>query len=258
MIGMDKLWIMYQKRFSKEYRVGRDTFRSILHERALNIVRKTRAPRTTDSRHNLPTYPNLVKTLIPTRSNHVWVSDITYLPIVDSTTKSGYRFCFLTLIMDAYSKRILGYCVAPTLEAQYSIKALKQALKTLPDDFSDTLIHHSDRGVQYASSKYIKQLIQANVTPSMTESGNPKDNAIAERVNNTIKNELLHKRIFVTFNEAVRAVDKAIAFYNTERPHSSLDWHTPEQAHHMCREIKKHWYSWRGNAIRREQTMAIR
>ena len=258
MIGMDKLWIMYQNRFSKEYRVGRDTFRSILHERSLNIVRKTRAPRTTDSRHNLPTYPNLVKNLIPTRPNHVWVSDITYLPIVDSATKSGYRFCFLTIIMDAYSKRILGYCVAPTLEAQYSIKALKQALRTLPNDFSDTLIHHSDRGAQYASSKYIKQLTQANVTPSMTESGNPKDNAIAERVNNTIKNELLHKRIFVNFNEVVRAVDKAIAFYNTERPHSSLDWHTPEQAHQMYGEMKKHWYSWRENAIRREQTMAIR
>ena len=89
----------------------------------------------------------------------------------------------------------------------------------------------------------------------MTESGNPKDNAIAERVNNTIKNELLHKRIFVTFNEAVRAVDKAIAFYNTEHPHSSLDWHTPEQAHHMCREIKKTlvFLAWKRHSSRTSQ-----
>lgn len=257
MIGMDKLWIMYQNRFSEEYCVGRDTFRCILHEYGLNIVRKTRAPRTTDSRHNLPTYPNLVKNLIPTRPNHVWVSDITYLPIVDSTTKPGYRFCFLTLIMDAYSKRILGRCVAPTLEAKYSIRALQQALKTLPNGFCDTLIHHSDRGAQYASSNYIKVLNQSNVIPSMTESGNPKDNAMAERINNTIKNELLRKKTFMNLNEVVEAVDKAIAFYNAERPHSSLDWHTPEQVHQMKGEMKKHWYSWRENAIRREQTMAI-
>ena len=249
--------MMYQDRFSREYRVGRDVFRSILHERGLNIVQKNRATRTTDSRHNLPTYPNLVKNLIPTRPNQVWVSDITYVPIEDPIARLGYRFCFLTLIMDAYSKRILGRRVAPTLEAKYSIGALKQALETLPDGFAEKLIHHSDRGTQYASADYIEVLTGYNVTPSMTESGNPKDNAMAERINSTVKNELLHGKTFTSLKEVMGAVDKAIAFYNAERPHSSLDWRTPDQAHRMSGEMKKHWHSWREDALRREQAMAI-
>ncbi len=256
-IGADKLWMMYQDRFSKEYRVGRDVFRSILHERGLNIVQKNRATRTTDSRHNLPTYPNLVKNLIPTRPNQVWVSDITYVPIEDPTARLGYRFCFLTLILDAYSKRILGRRVAPTLEAKYSIEALKRALETLPDGFSEKLIHHSDRGTQYASADYIEVLTGHNVTPSMTESGNPKDNAMAERINSTVKNELLHGKTFTSLKEVMEAVDKAIAFYNTERPHSSIDWRTPDQAHRMSGKMKKHWHSWREDAIRREQAMEV-
>ena len=99
-MGSDNLWHMYRSRFNDEYRVGRDVFRSILHERGLNIRRRQRAPRTTDSRHSLPTYPNLVKNVIPNRPNQIWVSDITYIPIEDSTARLGYRFCFLTLMKD--------------------------------------------------------------------------------------------------------------------------------------------------------------
>ena len=256
-IGADKLWRMYQTRFSEEYRVGRDVFRCILHERGLNMVQRLRATRTTDSRHNLPTYPNLVKNVIPTRPNQIWVSDITYVPIEDETARLGYRFCFLTLIMDAYSKRVLGSCVAPTLEAEYSIEALRRAVSTLPEGFSDTLIHHSDRGTQYASSEYIKQLRLNEITPSMTESGNPKDNAMAERINNTVKNELLHGRTFTSLEQVTAAVESAILFYNSERPHSSLDWHTPDQAHQMSGDMKRHWHSWREDAIRREQKVAV-
>jgi transposase InsO family protein len=152
--------------------------------------------------------------------------------------------------MDAYSKRVLGHNVAPTLEAEYSIRALKMALGTLPDGFDDTLIHHSDRGCQYASADYIKQLMSHRVVPSMTEGGNPKDNAMAERINSTIKNELLHGKTFTSLRQVKEAVDKAILFYNMERPHSSLDWHTPEQAHGMQGEMKRHWHSWREDAIR--------
>lgn len=101
-IGADKLWMMYQDRFNSEYRVERDVFRSILHERGLNIVQKTRATRTTNYRHNLLTYPNSVKNLIPTHPNHVWVSDINYVPIEDPTARLDHRIWFLTLIMDAY------------------------------------------------------------------------------------------------------------------------------------------------------------
>ena len=256
-MGGDKLWRMYKGKISEEYRVGRDVFRCILHERGLNIRSRRRAPRTTDSRHNLPTYPNLVKDVIPTHPNQIWVSDITYVPIEDASERLGYRFCFLTLIMDAYSKRILGRYVAPTLETSYCLKALKMAIDTLPDGFADKLIHHSDRGCQYASADYINRLTKNNITPSMTESGNPKDNAMAERINNTVKNELLHGKTFTSIRQVVEALDDAIEFYNQERPHSSLDWHTPNEAHEMTGEMKKHWHSWREDAIRRERAMAI-
>ena len=256
-IGTDKLWRMYQRRFSDEYRVGRDAFRSILHERGLNLRRRPRATRTTDSRHNLPTYPNLVKSVIPLRPNHIWVSDITYIEIEDPSSPQGYFFVFLTIIMDAYSKRILGWCVAPTLEAAYSIKALEMAVKTLPEGFSDTLIHHSDRGTQYASAAYINVLKANNIVPSMTENGNPKDNAIAERINSTVKNELLHGKTFSSLKQVAEALRIAVKFYNSERPHSSLDWHTPDEAHQMQGEMKRHWHSWREDAIRKEINKAV-
>lgn len=253
-IGADKLWLMYRDRFSDEYRVGRDVFRSILHERGLNVRKRQRATRTTDSRHDLPVYPNLVKNVIPMRPNQLWVSDITYIPIEDPTARLGYRFCFLTIVMDAYSKRILGWYAAPTLEATYSIKALKMAMGTLPDGFDETLIHHSDRGCQYASADYIKHLTRSHITPSMTESGNPKDNAMAERINSTVKNELLHGQTFTSLRQVSESVKKAVQFYNEERPHSSIDYHTPDEAHAMQGEMKRHWHSWREDAIRSTAT----
>ena len=256
-MGSDNLWRMYRERFNDEYRVGRDVFRSILHERGLHIRNRQRATRTTDSRHNLPTYPNLVKNVIPMRPNQIWVSDITYIPIEDSSARLGYRFCFLTIIMDAYSKRIVGWYVAPTLEAVYSLKALKMAIGTLPEGFDETLIHHSDRGCQYASAEYIKMLTRSHITPSMTESGNPKDNAMAERINSTVKNELLHGKTFTSLRQVTEAVKTAVLFYNSERPHSSIDWHTPDEAHQMQGEMKRHWHSWRKDAIKRQNALAV-
>lgn len=256
-MGGDSLWRMYRSRFSDDYRVGRDVFRGILHERGLKLRHRRRAMRTTDSRHNLPTYPNLVKNVIPTRPNQIWVSDITYIPIEDPTARLGYRFGFLTIIMDAYSKRIVGWHVAPTLEAVYSIKALKMAIGTLPDDFDETLFHHSDRGCQYASADYISLLTHSHITPSMTESGNPKDNAMAERINSTIKNELLHGKTFTSLQQVTEAVKTAVMFYNTERPHSSIDWYTPDEAHRMKGELKRHWHSWREEAIKKQNMMVV-
>lgn len=256
-IGMDKLWRMYSGKFPEEYRVGRDAFRSIMHERGLHLRRRPRATRTTDSRHNLPTYPNLVKSVIPMRPNHIWVSDITYIGIEDPNSPQGYRFVFLTIVMDAYSKRILGWYVAPTLEAAYCIRALKMAIGTLPEGFGDTLIHHSDRGTQYASADYIKVLKGSGIVPSMTEDGNPKDNAMAERINNTVKNELLHGKTFSSVKQLTDAVHKAVRFYNEERPHSSIDMLTPNQAHQMEGELKKHWHSYRDDAIRNTQKVAV-
>ncbi len=257
MMGMDKLWRMYRNRFSDECRIGRDAFRSIMHERGLSIKNVKRAPRTTDSRHNLPTYPNLVKSVIPTRPNHIWVSDITYIEIEDPTARLGHTFCFLTLVMDAYSKKILGWCVAPALSAAYSIKALEMAVSTLPEGFDEPLIHHSDRGTQYASEAYINALTGSRIIPSMTESGNPKDNAMAERINSTVKNELLHGKTFASIRQVTRAVRDSVEFYNSERPHSSINWHTPDEAHKMSGEMERHWHSWREDAIRKQQNVAM-
>lgn len=256
-IGMDKLWRMYSARFPGEYRVGRDVFRSILHSRGLNLRRRPRATRTTDSRHNLPTYPNLVKSVIPTRPNQIWVSDITYIMTEDPDTPQGCRFVFLSIVMDAYSKRILGWHVAPALEAAYCIRALKMAVGTLPEGFDGTLIHHSDRGAQYASAGYIKVLKGSHIVPSMTEDGNPKDNAMAERINNTVKNELLHGKTFAGIKQVTDAVRIAVQFYNEERPHSSIDMLTPNQAHQREGALKKHWHSYRDDAIKKAQKVAV-
>ena len=228
-----------------------------MHERGLHLRRRPRPTCTTDSRHNLPTYPNLVKSVIPTRPNHIWVSNITYIEIQDPESPQGYRFVFLTIVMDAYSKRILGWYVAPTLEAAYSIKALGMAVKTLPEGFEDTLIHHSDRGTQYASTAYIKVLNGKHIIPSMTEDGNPKDNAMAERINSTVKNEPMHGKTFTGIRQVADAVRKTVRFYNEKRLHSSIDMLTPKQAHRMEGKLKKHWHSYRDDVIKNMQKIAV-
>lgn len=199
------------------------------------------------------------------RPNHIWVSDITYIMIEDPDSPLGYRFVFLTIVMDAYSKRIPGWYVAPTLEAAYCIRALKMAIGTLPEGFSDTLIHHSDRGSQYASADYIKVLKGSRIVPGMTEDGNPKDNAMAERINSTVKwcavgsadNELLHGKTFTGIRQVTDAVRKAVRFYNEERPHSGINMLTPNQAHRTEGKLKKHWHSYRDDAIEELQKAAV-
>ncbi|MBO7109518.1 MAG: integrase core domain-containing protein [Prevotella sp.] len=131
------------------------------------------------------------------------------------------------------------------------------AIGTLPDNFDEMLIHHSDRGCQYASADYINLLTRSHITPSMTENGNPKDNAMAERINSTVKNELPYGQTFTSLRQVTEAVKTVVLFYNTERPHSSIDWHTPDEAHQMQGEMKRHWHSWREDAIKRQNAMAI-
>ncbi len=153
--------------------------------------------------------------------------------------------------MDVYTKQILGYAVGESLDTIYPLQALKMALKTLPSDFDcSKLIHHSDRGVQYASYKYVEQLKRRNIVISMTENGNPKHNAYAERINNTIKNEFFANLTFLSIEDVKKAVADAVEFYNTKRPHLSLDMHTPEEAAQMTGEIHKLWYSYREKAIK--------
>ena len=250
-MGGDKIWHMYRRDFTGNSPIGRDWFENIINKHNLKVRLKVRKPRTTDSTHGLPTYPNLVKDLIPTRPNQLWVSDITYITIwLDAY---HYAFCYLSLILDAYTEEIVGWSVGPTLDAQYPIQALEMALKRLDGQEHIDLIHHSDRGCQYASTRYVKLLKDNNIRISMTESGDPKDNAQAERINNTMKNELLKGIRFTCIKEVIDAVEQAVDFYNNERPHMSLDMMTPAMAAFCEGEIKKRWLSYREKAIREQQ-----
>ncbi len=239
---------MYKHEFRHaENILGRDAFTDLLTNEGMKVRLKARKHRTTDSTHGLPVFPNIVKDFIPTAPNQLWVSDITYIPIWLSEYE--YTFCYLSLILDAYSKEIVGWSVGDSLKTEYPLQALSMALKRIKG-IVHSLIHHSDRGIQYASSEYIKLLKENNILISMTESGNPKDNSQAERINNTMKNELLKGMKFYGIQEVRRAVDKAVNFYNYRRPHMSINLMTPVQAALCVGEIEKKWTSYREIAIK--------
>jgi len=247
-MGITKIWHMYQHEFRYEEEIlGRDAFADLLVEHGMKVRLKMRKPRTTDSTHGLPTFPNIVKDFIPTGPNQLWVSDITYIPIW--RPDGNYRFCYLSLILDAYSKEIVGWSIGDSLRTEYPIAALKMALKRL-EGKEHSLIHHSDRGCQYASLEYVKILRDNNIRISMTETGEPKDNAQAERINNTMKNELLKDKIFWSLQDVIAAVATAVDFYNTRRPHMSINMMTPVQAAMLSGELEKKWHSYREDAIK--------
>ena len=246
-IGGVKLWLMYQRQFCGDHPIGRDRFCRIIDENGLKVRRRVRKPRTTDSTHGLPTYKNLVKDFIPTAANQLWVSDITY--IVMSDGEAGYSFCYLSLVLDAYSEEIVGWSVGPTLDTRYPMEALSMAMERIGDD-PGGLIHHSDRGCQYASREYVGTLTGRGLRVSMTESGDPKDNAQAERINNTIKNELLLGKTFASVAEVRAAVARAVDFYNNRRPHMSIGMLTPAEAARLTGERDMRWHSFRLKAIK--------
>jgi transposase InsO family protein len=167
----------------------------------------------------------------------LWVADITYIKTLD-----GYNY--LSLITDAYSRRIVGYCLYPNLSSVGSVEALLMAVKgrIYP---GNKLIHHSDRGVQYCSGTYVDILFSRGIAISMTQSGNPYDNALAERMNGIIKNEFPPKKVYQNYNEAKKAIEKTVIIYNDMRPHGSLDNKTPNEAQYLQGEIPKKWKSYK-------------
>ncbi len=164
--------------------MGRDALFDLLAVNQLLIRRKKRRVTTTQSFHWLRKYPNLIRHLNPMKKNTLWVADITYY----QTTKG---FVYISFITDAYSRKIVGYHVADSLAAVHSVKALEMAIAQSAEPLTE-LIHHSDRGVQYCSAEYVKLLQDNGITISMTENGDPLENAIAERVNGIIKEEFLN------------------------------------------------------------------
>ena len=218
----------------------------------LKVRKKKRKPRTTDSTHGLPVFPNLVYSFIPDRINQLWVSDITYIPVW--INENEYAFSYLSLITDAYSHEIVGWQVGDSLATRYTSEALKMAFIRLEGADGETvgrLIHHSDRGIQYASRDYVSLLKERGINISMTENGNQKDNAIAERVNLTIKEEFLKDMRFRSISEVRAAIARAVEFYNNERPHMSVDMMTPAEAARFNGELKKWWKSYRDEAIKK-------
>lgn len=191
------------------------------------LRKKKYHPRTTNSRHGLRIYEDLVNTspkYVPANNGRLVVSDITYV-----CTSEG--FAYLSLVTDAYSRYIVGYCLHRTLDTKGPASAMRMALDTYSGCGINVsgMIHHSDRGVQYASSEYTGLLHENGIRISMTQTGDPLHNALAERMNNTLKNSWLFNNGELTFEEACVSIDNAIGMYNCARPHSSLGMRTPAQ-----------------------------
>jgi putative transposase len=232
-VGGRKLLHLIQPGLPEELYLGRDLFFEFLRERNLLIGKRRYRTRTTFSNHWLRKYPNLIKEFKPERANQLWVSDITYI-----VTAEG--FGYLSLITDAYSRKIVGWKLGDDPKAEHTVIALEMAIRQLPKK-PKNLYHHSDRGVQYCCEEYVKILKKNHIQINMTENGDPLENAIAERVNGILKDEWLYQMKFKTRSEARSQLEQIIRIYNEVRPHDSLDMKTPQAAHHMNGKFKLHW-----------------
>jgi putative transposase len=199
--------------------IGRDSLFEVLRRHRLLIRPRKRFVPTTNSHHTLAVCPNLLKATKPEGPGRVVVADQTYLRL-----ERG--FCYLSLVSDLYSRKILGLDVSPTLETTGPLQALTMALKSIKHH--DWFIHHSDRGVQYCSNEYRTFLESHGGQSSMSAPGCPYENAVAERINGILKSEFYLDRIFASINQAQEAVLEAVTIYNTKRPHLSLAMMTPE------------------------------
>lgn len=216
-----------------EIKIGRDGLFNLLSAYSLLVKIRRRRVATTISNHTFRKYKDLIKGIQPTSANQLWVSDITYW-------RTPFGFLYISFITDAYSHKIVGYQLADNMEAINNVRALKMALGTLEKPV-EGLIHHSDRGMQYCSLDYVGLLKKNNISISMTQGGDPRDNAIAERINGIIKSEYLKHRKVTNKAQAMELLNSTVELYNTKRPHLSNNYLTPEQAHTMTGILKKQW-----------------
>jgi transposase InsO family protein len=203
-------------------KTGRDRFFEVLREKSLLLERLAGVPKTTNSRHSLPVFRNLVKGMELVLPNQAWAADITYI-------RTDEGFLYLSLLMDLWSRKVVGYHAVDTLEAEGAVLALKMALKGLPEGAFP--VHHSDRGSQYCSHRYVGKLTERGLPVSMTEEMHCYENAKAERLNGILKQEYSLGCSFRDKGQALEAVDEAVYLYNTKRPHLSLNYETPEKMH---------------------------
>jgi len=247
-MGTRKLYEKLQS-FTTEHqiKIGRDALFSLLSTHNLLIKRRKRRIQTTQSFHWLRKYPNLIRDFVPTAINQLWVSDITYW-------KVNGTYVYLSFITDAYSHKIVGFNLGKTLETLESLQALRMALSALGAESHSQLIHHSDRGLQYCSQAYVELLQENSIQISMTENGDPLENAIAERLNGIIKSEYLDIVKCYSIHEAEQKLKRAVDLYNQERPHMSISNLTPSQLHDSIKPIHtqklwKNYYRRRVNPI---------
>ena len=230
-LGGRKLWHLLQQ---DGFPVSRDRLFTLLSENNLLVKRRKKYSVTTCSRHWMRKYPNLIRGFDLERPHRLWVGDITYISL-----KGG--FAYLALITDAYSKRIVGYDLNTTLERDGALRALRMAIDQTPQQKRQGLIHHSDRGCQYCSKEYVKLLTDNGIRISMTEKGDPYENAVAERVNGILKSEWIDEECFESFQAAKERIDQIVILYNSLRPHASCDWLTPLEAELRTGKLKHHW-----------------
>lgn len=227
-LGTRKLYYLLKKEFeSLNIKIGRDALFDYLRSESILVKPKKNYTKTTNSKHWLKKYPNLMKNRYPIRPEEFFVSDITYV-------KSRERTHYLSLVTDAYSRKVMGYHLSDDMSAENVVKAMKMAVKKRLTNHS--LIHHSDRGLQYCSSIYQKELNKNKVIPSMTDGYDCYQNALAERINGIFKNEfLLHK--CNSGKELERLIEESIDIYNSKRPHLSLNYKTPNFIHEKTCEV---------------------
>lgn len=226
--------------------MGRDRFFDLLKRNKLLVRKIKRCVFTTNSKHFFYRYPNLVKGFVPLKAHELWVADITYIPLKQ-------RFAYLFLITDAYSRKIVGFHVSDDMKVSSAVVALKKALSQKP--IETIVIHHSDRGMQYCSTEYVELLQQHHAMISMTENGDPYENAIAERVNGILKEELL-SRYYDSIDTASSHIARCITIYNYRRRHSSLNWQIPDDVHKQQGPQIRRWknYYW-SNSKNKEVSM---
>ena len=225
--------------------MGRDNFFSLLRKNKL-LVRKTkRSVHTIDSKHFFYRYPNLIKDFTPLKAHELWVADITYIPLKN-------RFAYLFLLTYAYSRKIVGHYVSDDRKVSSAIIALKKALDQKPAD--SIVIHHSDRGMQYCSTLYVQLLQQHHAHISMTQNGDPYENAIADSVNGILKSEL----ICSTHDDVDAAsihISRCITIYNYKRRHSSLNWQIPDVVHKQQGPQIRRWKNYYQPPKKKELSM---
>ncbi len=205
----------------KRFQINHKRVLRMMREDNLLCVRRRAFVVTTDSRHNLPVYPNLARESKPTAINQLWVADITYIRL-------RMEFVYLAVVLDAFSRRVIGWALGRTLEADLAVAALRMAL--IERQPSTGLVHHSDRGVQYASHAYTEMLKQHQVTISMSRKGNPYDNAACESFMKTLKQEEVYRNEYRNFHDACGSIGEFLErVYNQKRLHSALGYVSPAE-----------------------------